>query len=249
MIDIEICIDSVESAIAAGRGGAQRVELCSALSEAGITPSSGLIHRVRQAISIDLSVIIRPRGGHFVYSDHEFEVMRHDIRHAQSLGANGVVLGTLTRDHRVDTERTRQLVEVARPLSVTFHRAFDLCTDLDEALEDVISCGADRILTSGGSQTALEGVDRIARLHQAAAGRIRIMPGSGVRASSVAHLVKSTAVLDVHTSLNSKGQAVPSESGAASISSIIDETAPWVVREEDVRAFKAAVDSASQHAV
>lgn len=242
MIDIEICVDSVESAIAAHRGGAQRVELCSALSEAGITPSSGLIHRVRQSIAIDLNVIIRPRGGHFVYTDHEFEVMRNDIRHAQSLGANGVVFGILTKDHRIDTERTRHLVELARPLSVTFHRAFDLCTDLDAALEDVISCGADRILTSGGSKTALEGVDRIAHLQQAAAGRIRIMPGSGVRASNVAHLVHRTAVLDVHTSLSCKGQAVPTESGAASINSLVDETAPWVVREEDVRAFKLATE-------
>jgi len=131
--------------------------------------------------------------------------MRHDIRHAQSLGANGVVFGILTPDHRVDKERTRQLVELARPLSVTFHRAFDLRSDLDAALEDVISCGADRILTSGGSQTALEGVDRIAHLQKGRGRRIRVMPGSGVRASNVADLVKRTAVLDVHTSLNCKG--------------------------------------------
>jgi copper homeostasis protein len=242
MIDIEICIDSVESAIAADRGGAQRVELCSALSQAGITPSSGLIHRVRQSIAIDLYVIIRPRGGHFVYTGHEFEVMGHDIRHAQSLGANGVVLGILTSDHRVDTVRTRQLVEMALPLSVTFHRAFDLCTDLDAALEDVISCGADRILTSGGSQTALEGVDRIAHLQRSAAGRIRIMPGSGVRASNVAHLIKSTAVTDVHTSLKSNHALAASETGTASTSFLIDEAAPWVVREEDVRVFRQATE-------
>jgi copper homeostasis protein len=240
MIDIEICIDSVESAIAADRAGAQRVELCSALSEAGITPSAGLIHRVRQAILIDVFVIIRPRGGNFVYSHHEFEVMRHDISHAQSLGVNGVVLGILTPDHRVDLGRTRQLVDLARPLSVTFHRAFDLCPDLDAALEDVISSGADRILTSGGSPTALLGSDRIARLHQAAAGRVRIMPGGGVRTSNVADLVKRTEVADVHTSLNNSATAA-TEPNAASTKPLIDETAPWVVREEDVRAFKSAV--------
>jgi copper homeostasis protein len=248
MIDIEICVDSVESAIAADRGGAQRVELCSALSEAGITPSSGLIHRVRQAISIDLFVIIRPRGGNFVYTQQEFEVMRHDIAHAQSLGANGVVLGILTSDHRVDTERTRQLVELAHPLSVTFHRAFDLCTDLDLALEDVISCGADRILTSGGSQDALQGANRIARLRHAAANRIRIMAAGGVRASNLAHLVRHTAVLDVHTSLNSNGAIVASENGAAEDCALIDETTPFVASEEDVRAFKAALDLVSTKA-
>ena len=239
MIDIEICVDSVESAIAADRGGAQRVELCSALSESGITPSCGLIRCVRQRISIDLFVIIRPRGGNFIYSDLEFEVMREDIRTAQSLGVNGVVLGMLTPDNGVDLERTKLLVDLARPLPVTFHRAFDLCPEWDSALEAVILTGAARLLTSGGSPDALQGTHRIDLLHKVAGNRIRIMAGGGVRPGNVAEIVQRTGIRDIHTSLNNNpGCAAGPSLGQGQI----DSVTPFVVREEQVHAFKAALN-------
>jgi copper homeostasis protein len=243
MIDIEICVDSVESSIAAELGGAHRIELCSALSEGGMTPSSGLIQTVREAVTLDLFVIIRPRGGNFTYSPKEFEVMRRDVRNAQSLGANGLVFGLLTSDGQVDRDRTRLLVEDARPLAVTFHRAFDACNDLDRALEEVISSGASRLLTSGGCSDAVSGMRRIARLREAAGNRIRIMAGGGVRTSNVAALVEGTGIRDVHTSLNSKG-ARP-EIQAASRLPQIGIFDPFIVTEEDVRSFKSAVDSIS----
>ena len=236
-MNVEICIDSVESAIAAARGGAKRVELCSALSEGGITPSAGLISTVRAAIEIELFVIVRPRGGDFVYSDKEIVVMRRDIDEAKARGVDGVVLGILTRDGRVDIEHTRELVDLARPVRVTFHRAFDVCPNLGEALEDVIASGADRILTSGGAPDAIHGMERIAELRQQAAGRISIMPGGGVRAHNVRSLVLKTGVSEVHTSL-SRGSEELAELGTTP-----NGSRRYLVLEEDVRAFKAAIDA------
>jgi copper homeostasis protein len=248
MIDLEICVDSVESATAAERGGAQRVELCSALSEAGITPSSGLIRCVREAVALDVFVMIRPRGGSFVYTSAEIEVMRQDILHAQSLGANGIVLGVLTDENCVDLERTRWLVELARPLPVTFHRAFDECQGLDKALDDVISSGANRLLTSGGRPDALRDAPHIARLREAAGNRIRIMAGGGVRASNVAQLVQSTGIRDVHSSLNRNRAFVEAEAGVVSASPQTGSATPYIVLEEDVRSIKAVLDSVSDSA-
>ena len=236
-MNIEICVDSVESAIAAARGGARRVELCSALSEGGITPSAGLISAVREAIDIDLFVIVRPRGGDFVYSEFEFEVMRQDIVESKARKADGVVLGILTPDGDVDVERTRKLVEVARPLGVTFHRAFDVCNHLERALEDVILCGADRILTSGGAPDAMQGMERLAQLHEKARGRISIMAGGGIRPFNVRTLALKTGVGEVHTSL-SRGSEELAELGSGQ-----NGRKTYVVLEEDVRSFRAAVEA------
>jgi copper homeostasis protein len=203
---LEICVDSVESALAAERGGADRVELCSNLPDGGLSPSSGLISTVRQAISIDLHVMIRPRSGDFLYTDDEFQTMRLDIAMAKQLGADGVVLGILDPDGRVDIERTRQLVDVAAPMRVTYNRAFDMSADLIQSLRDLKTAGIHCILTSGGRQTAAEGAGTLKRLVAAAKdGRdaIGIMAAGGIEDSNVATLIEQTGVREIHASLKS----------------------------------------------
>ncbi|MGA8085935.1 MAG: copper homeostasis protein CutC [Terracidiphilus sp.] len=241
-MNLEICVDSVESAIAAARGGAKRIELCSALSEGGITPSTGLISAVRSAVKIDVFVIIRPRGGDFVYSDPELDVMYKDILEAKAHKVDGVVLGILTEAGAVDVARVRQLIEVARPLQVTFHRAFDLTLDMDRALEDVIACGADRILTSGGKHDAMRGAAKIAQLHKKAGDRIGIMAGGGIRASNVRTVALMTGVREVHTSLSKDVEAKPSD-GGAEFGARLNPHKSFRVLEHDVRAFKTALDA------
>jgi copper homeostasis protein len=241
---LEICVDSVESSIAAASGGAHRIELCSALSEGGITPSSGLIDAVRKTIFIDVFVIIRPRGGDFVYSDFEFEVMRNDICIAKQLGANGVVLGLLTAEGRVDKTRTRSLIELARPMQVTFHRAFDVAINLEDALEDVIACGVDRILTSGGEVSAQRGVKTIATLNKIANGRIHIMAGGSIRVSNVRAIVQRSGVNEVHTSLSTKIASTAQHGNQhVHIGSQPHEFTRYAVLEEDVRAMKSTLEA------
>jgi copper homeostasis protein len=195
---LEMCIDSVESAIGSQSGGADRVELCDNLLEGGTTPSAGTIALTRRHIDIALNVIIRPRGGDFCYSDVEFEVMKHDIETAKRLGANGVVIGLLRPDGAVDVERTCMLVQMARPLSVTFHRAFDVCRDPFQALDDLMQLGIDRVLTSGQEPSVMEGIDLIAELVRRAGDRIIIMPGAGVTERNVAKVVAITGAKEVH---------------------------------------------------
>ena len=191
---LEVCVDSVESAIAAQEGGADRVELCDNLVEGGTTPSAGMIELTRKHISIALHVIIRPRGGDFCYSDIEFEIMKRDIEIAKQLGANGVVIGILNADGSVDTARTRTLIERARPLSVTFHRAFDMTRDPYQALEHLITLGVDRVLTSGQESSVLEGLDLISDLVQKAGDRIIIMPGGGITEWNIQKVVAQSRV-------------------------------------------------------
>jgi len=176
---LEACVDSVESALSAQAGGADRVELCDNLLEGGTTPSAGLIALCCARLRIPVHVLIRPRGGDFVYSDLDLDVMRRDIAVARQHGAQGVVFGILLPNGAIDVPRTRSLIAAARPLRVTFHRAFDFTADPDQALDDLITLGVDRLLTSGQAATALEGIGMLARLVRRAAGRIAIAAGGG----------------------------------------------------------------------
>ncbi|PAW94537.1 copper homeostasis protein CutC [Mucilaginibacter sp. MD40] len=204
-IKLEVCANSATSAIAAQEGGAIRVELCENLAEGGTTPSIGQILLARKHLNIQLYVLIRPRRGDFLYSDLEFEIMKADIISCADVGCDGVVIGMLKPDGSIDKERCKQLVDLAtqRGLGVTFHRAFDMCNDQLRALEDIIDIGCERILTSGGKTTAMEGATHLASLVDNAAGRITIMAGSGITESNVAHLVHFTKVTEVHSSARS----------------------------------------------
>jgi copper homeostasis protein len=198
---LEICADSVESAVAAERGGARRIELCSSLIEGGITPSAGLISAVRNRLSIDVCVMVRPRGGDFCYSREEFEIMEQDVLTAKQLGGDGIVFGILQEDGDVDVSRTRHLIEIARPLKTTFHRAFDMSRDLSKSLADLIEAGADRVLTSGREQNVEDALSVVASLVEAAAGRIAIMAGGGISESNVHRIIHETGVREIHASI------------------------------------------------
>ncbi len=201
-VKIEVCLDSVRSAIEAQKGGADRVELCDNLFEGGTTPSAGAIAVTRKKIEIGLQVMIRPRGGDFCYSEDEYEAMKYDIKTAKTLGADGVVFGILTRDGNIDVKRCAPLVKLARPMNVTFHRAFDVCRDPGEGLENVISIGADRILTSGHEATVPEGIEIIAELVKKAGERIIILPGCGITERNIKKVVRETGVKECHVLIN-----------------------------------------------
>ena len=194
----EICIDSVEGAVAAQEGGGHRVELCANLLEGGTTPTAGSIELARNKIDIGLNVMIRPRGGDFCYSPVEVEVMKLDIQQAKRLGADGVVIGLLNPDGTIDPEQTRMLAELARPMTVTFHRAFDMTRDPFEALETLISLGIDRVLTSGQEITVLEGLDLITELVKKAGDRIIIMPGGGITDRNIGKIVDQCHPREIH---------------------------------------------------
>lgn len=184
----ELCSYSIEACYTAARLGVDRVEICASPAEGGVTPSMGLIKRACEIPDIETSVMIRPRGGDFLYTDEEFELMKRDINYAREAGATGVVLGILTEDGRVDVERTRLLVEEAQEMDITFHRAIDMTRDYLQAVEDVISTGCTRILTSGGYNKAIDGAANIGRAVAVAAGRIELMAGSGVKATNALQL-------------------------------------------------------------
>jgi len=196
-ITVEICVDSVESAVAAQNGGADRVELCDNLVEGGTTPSLGAIEIARDSLQIGLSVMIRPRGGDFLYSDIEFETMKRDIAAAKGAGADAVVFGLLDEDGTID-KRTAELVQLSRPMSVTFHRAFDVSRDPFESLEALISAGVDRILTSGQQPNADKGYELIGKLVEAAGERIVILACGELDEQNIGRVVAKTGAREVH---------------------------------------------------
>lgn len=208
---VEVCVEDVPSALAAEAGGADRVELCAVMAVGGVTPGAGAIGLACERLAIPVHALVRPRGGGFVYDDAEFEVMNRDITTARELGAAGIVLGLLTPDGRIDRDRTASLVERARPLSVTFHKAFDAARDPFEALRTLIDLGIDRVLTSGRAPTAREGLDLLAQLDRESSGRLVIMAGGGITTADLPALL-AAGLREVHVG---SSVTVPTDEGVS----------------------------------
>jgi len=199
-VKLEVIAFNIESCVLAEQSGAHRIELCDNPGEGGTTPSIGMIKAARKKTSIDLFPIIRPRGGDFLYSDDEFDIMKADIFQCKKIGCDGVVIGLLNEDGTVNKNRTSQLVNLAYPMSVTFHRAFDRANDPFKAMEDIIECRCERILTSGQQPTAMEGIELISALIKQAEERIIIMPGSGLRAENIVSMAQQSGAVEFHSS-------------------------------------------------
>ncbi|MGN7989442.1 copper homeostasis protein CutC [Pedobacter sp. 22226] len=200
MACLEVCANSYASALAAQNGGAKRAEFCDNLAEGGTTPSYGQLALAKKNLHIEIWPIIRPRGGDFLYSDTEFELMKEDIKICNSLNCEGVVIGILKADGTIDKERCAELIELARPMDVAFHRAFDMSNDMDQALEDLIELGIKRVLTSGGASSALLGAEKLSQLVKKANGRITIMPGAGINENNIQQLIDQTGATEFHAS-------------------------------------------------
>ncbi len=197
---LEVCVDSMASARAAAEGGASRIELCASLLEGGLTPSAGMIELAQARLPLDIMVMIRPRGGDFLYTDDEFAIMQRDIDIAKAHGVRGVVFGILTAHGEIDQRRCAALIDRARPLAVTFHRAFDMVADPQRALDALIALGVDRVLTSGMAPDALQGAANIAALVKQAGGRIIVMPGGGVNDGNITAVARATGAQELHMS-------------------------------------------------
>lgn len=197
---LEICVESFQSAMAAQRAGADRIELCENLYKGGLTPDTDLIKQCKNSLSIKLHVMIRPRAGNFFYSEEEFEIMKNEIEMVKQLNVDGVVFGIFTADGNVDVKRTKKLVELSKPMKTTFHRAFDVANNPFEALENIIECGCDILLTSGQKEKAMDGVELINRLNKKADGRIEIMAGSGVTDKNILEIALQTEIKLFHSS-------------------------------------------------
>lgn len=199
-LTLEVCANSFASAKAATAGGAVRVELCENMAEGGTTPSYAQIKLCKERLAIEVWPIIRPRGGDFLYSDDEFELMKADIQICKELNCDGVVTGLLMPNGDIDIKRCAELVAVAAPLPVAFHRAFDMCNNFEKALEELIELGMVRVLTSGGTESAQKGATQIAKLVKQANGRIQIMPGAGINADNVVQIRQETGATTFHAS-------------------------------------------------
>jgi len=197
---LEICCYSAESAILAEKAGADRIELCDNFSEGGTTPSYATVKYTVQNLNIPVNVIIRPRGGDFLYSDMEFEIMKQDVLQMKKLGVNGIVFGILKPNGEIDIERTKEVLDLIHPLESTFHRAFDMCKNHLHSLEILKELGVNRVLTSGGKNNAFEGIKLISKLVKTAKDKIIIMPGSGVNDNTIGKILQQTRALEFHSS-------------------------------------------------
>ena len=223
---LEMSVESLEAAVAAVRGGADRIELCENLSVGGVTPGAKLMREAREQIGVPIFAMIRPRGGDFVYSAAEFEEMKRQIGLARAAGMDGVVFGILTRDRQVDVARNSVLVKLAAPLPVTFHRAFDELVDLVQGLEDVIAAGAMRVLSSGGAATAAEGCRELAALVKQAGERITILAGGGIRPGNLRRIVRDTSAHEYHSGLShARRKREEFEVGVRELARVLEEGA------------------------
>jgi copper homeostasis protein len=227
----ELCAETREAACAAEAGGADRIELCAGLASGGLTPSQELIAASVRALTIPVYVLIRPRGGSFVFSAEEFALMRRQICAAREAGASGVAVGLLREDGRVDVERTRELVECARPMAATFHRAFDETPDLNESLERVIETGAEGLLTSGGAKEVLDGAESISQLRRQAGDRIAIIAGGGLQLETLTEVVRRSGVFCLHGSLKRKNGAHAAEEVPSALEADVREAVRLLRRE------------------
>jgi copper homeostasis protein len=227
----ELCAESKEAACAAESGGADRIELCAELAQGGTTPSEELIAASVRALSIPVYVLIRPRAGSFVFSAEEFGLMRRQIAAAKEAGANGVAVGVLLEDGRVDVERTRELVELARPMAATFHRAFDETPDLGESLERVIETGVEGLLTSGGAREVLDGAESISGLLDQASDRIHIIAGGGLQLETLTEVVRRSGAFSLHGSLKRKNGVHPAADEARGLEADVREAVRLLRRE------------------
>lgn len=207
---LEVCAADIDSVIAARDAGAARVELCSALSEGGVTPSAGFLQTaVALRGEMKINVLIRPRGGDFLYSEEEAAIMEADVRIAVSAGVDGIVIGALNADGSIDTTLCQRLIKAAgKGVGITFHRAFDMCNDPFKALEEIIALGCDRLLTSGQAASAQKGIPMLRELQKRAAGAISIMPGCGVNPSNAAEIVAATGVREIHASASEQKKSM-----------------------------------------
>lgn len=239
---LEIIGFTIESCISAQEGGAARIELCANPEEGGTTPCYGFIKMAREKLHIDLYVMIRPRGGDFLFSDDEFEIMKNDISVCKELGCDGIVTGILTKDGKVDKKRCKELIDLAYPLEATFHRAFDRVANPIEALEDIIDLGFERILTSGLKPKAIENTHLLSQLIQQSGDRIVIMPGSGVTSQNIISIAESTDAKEFHSSAS-----VFTESKMEFTNTDLNETLKYVaVNKEEVKKMSGLLDEYSK---
>lgn len=231
---IEICTNSYVSAMNAEKAGADRIELCVELAVGGITPSYGLLKKVMNDSTILVNVLIRPRSGDFTYSDAEFEAMKLDIEICKELGCNGIVSGVLHKDFMIDLERTKALVELSKPLSFTFHRAFDWTVDPFKALEQLIDLGVDRILSSGQETSAARGLSLLEQLQQQAGDRLVILPGGGINIETIAQFKKAN-LKEVHFSATALHQTIKTPRVTMNSTRFFDETKVAISDEEKIK--------------
>ncbi len=245
---LEICTGSLQSAIAARDGGARRIELCAALEIGGVTPSTGLIREARKIKGINIHVLIRPRGGDFLYDDSEVACMIGDIITAKECGADGVVIGALTAEGDVDTAVCKKLIEAAQGMNITFHRAFDMCRNPFTAMEEIISLGCSRILTSGQAATAEKGTELLKELVEKAEGRISIMPGCGVNAENAAKILHESGAYEIHASARSNvgSKMLYRHSGVSMGNSDNDEFARKETDIQEVKRIAEAINAPMQ---